>query len=531
MNNIKILDCTLRDGGYVNNWNFGKSNIEEIIQYLANSNIEIIECGFLSNVEYKNDISLFNNINQIKNLLPINNNTIFVAMIVTNIVYIDYNYIEDCDKASVTGIRIAFHKYEEDRAIEYAKIFMNKGYKVFMQPMGTMEYTDKEILVLIDKINILNPYSLYIVDTLGEMDNADLCNKFYLMDNNLNKSIYIGFHSHNNLQLSFSNAISLVSIETERNIIIDSSVFGMGRGAGNLCTELIAGHLNDIGLKKYDLNYIFDIIDNQILKIKEKFNWGYSAPYYLAAKNKCHPNYAKFLIDKQKFTSINMNNLLSSIEFNKRYIYDEEYINNIYFNYNNYNIDDSNDLKILMSYINNKNILILGAGKTLKTHFNTINQVINQNDTLVISLNRHFDGYNQDYIFMSNFKRYKKYCDINTNTKDKIILTSNLSINKTDNMYILNYNDYIFSKGEKIDNVGLLLLNFLSTCNVKNIYLAGFDGIKFKTNSNESNNYYESDDYTLYKEEVDLRNKFMKEQIKNILAIVPYKFITPSLYE
>lgn len=529
MRSVKILDCTLRDGGYVNNWNFGNSNINNIIDYLNKSNIDIIECGFLSNVQYNNNITLFNDLKHIEKF--ISHNMFVVAMIAIGENNFHYDNIPAYDGKSISGIRLTFHKNEIDIAIEYAKNLISKNYKLFMQPVGTMAYTKNELSELLNKINSLNPFAFYIVDTLGEMDKNSLIELSCFIDKSLNDNIELGIHLHNNLQLAFSNSKEFLSFHTKRNIIIDSSVFGIGRGAGNLCTELVTGYLNDIGLKKYDLNYIFDIIDNQILKIKNEFNWGYSAHYYLAAKNRCHPNYAKFLIDKQKFTSVNINNILSNIDIDKQYIYDEEYINNIYFNYNNYFIDDSKDVKTLQSHINNKNIVVLGAGKTLKTHFDTINKLITNKNTLVISLNRSFDKYNQDYIFMSNFKRYKQYYDINNRTNDNIILTSNLDIDKSDNMYILNYNDYIYSKGNKIDNVGLLLLNFLSNCNVKKIYLAGFDGIKFKIHDNESNNYYESDDYMLCKEDIDVRNKFMKEEIQNILTYVSYEFITPSLYE
>lgn len=524
---ISILDCTLRDGGYVNNWDFGKNNIDEILKYLSNSNIEIIECGFLSCVDYNKDITLFNKVEEIKNIIPKKyGNAMLVAMIVTKKEEYNCNIIEECDNKSLTGIRIAFHKYEEDKAIRYAKILMDKGYKLFLQPMGTMSYTDIELLQLLEKINELNPFAFYIVDTLGSMNKDDLLKMFYLIDNNLNKNIQLGFHSHNNLQLSFSNSMELININTKRDIIIDATVFGMGRGAGNLCTELITQYLNDIGLKNYNLNNIFDIIDNHILKIKQKFDWGYSAPYYIAATNKCHPNYAKFLMDTQKLTSTNINDILLSIDKEKKYDYDENYIQNLYINYHNYIVDDSADIEKLKKHLTGKKVLLLATGNTIITYRDNIEKIINEEDVVVISLNGKIDNFVEDFIFISNFKKYKKYCENYADIGDNIIITSNIDKGFDCNTFVLNYNNYFIKNNNNIlDNVGLIALKFISQLSVNKIYLAGFDGFilgeknSFDDSSNISNNS------KLYD------NEITKLSLNKILSNTDYEFITPSLYE
>lgn len=120
-----------------------------------------------------------------------------------------------------------------------------KGYKVFVQPMVSLNYTDEEFLSLIQLVNHIKPYAFYIVDSFGMMNKKNLIRLFYLVEHNLDESIWIGFHSHNNKQLAYSNAQCLIDTQTARNLIIDSSIFGMGRGAGNLNTELIVEYLND----------------------------------------------------------------------------------------------------------------------------------------------------------------------------------------------------------------------------------------------------------------------------------------------
>lgn len=326
---IQILDCTLRDGGYVNNWDFGENCISQIINNLSKSNIDIIECGFLSNIVYNKNLTLFNNINEIQNILPSKSiNAKIVAMLTIGEDCYDITSLEDCSNKSITGVRVAFHKNQESIAINYSKILVNKGYDVFFQPMGTMQYTRQELLTLTRKINELNPYAFYIVDTLGEMNNFDTLNIFDIVDKNLSSNIKVGLHSHNNLQLSFSNSIALINANSSHELIIDSSVLGMGRGAGNLCTEMIAQYLNGVGLNKYDLTHIYDIIDNHILKIKQQFDWGYSAKYHISAINRCHPNYVKFLTDFYTFDCNKLNYILSNIDENKKYNFDQDYIKN-----------------------------------------------------------------------------------------------------------------------------------------------------------------------------------------------------------
>ena len=118
------------------------------------------------------------------------------------------------------------------------------------------------------------------------------------------------------------------SICNERDLIIDSTIFGMGRGAGNIHTEHLIQYLNDNYTKDYNLIPILKTIDEIINPIYKITPWGYSVPYYLAATNNCHPNYAKFLSDK-KIDVEQIDFLLKNIPEDKKLSYDTEYIKNI----------------------------------------------------------------------------------------------------------------------------------------------------------------------------------------------------------
>lgn len=323
MAEIKLLDCTLRDGGYVNNWDFGCENIRRIIKNLTSAKLDYIECGFLKDIIYDSDYSLFDSIQNLSNLLPTNNDSIYTLMI--NYGEIPIKKIPQCDSDNI-GIRVAFKKEKFDEAIEFCRQIKAKGYKLFINPQQTIIYNTSEILNCIEQVNKIQPYTFTIVDTSGSMKKQDVLSLYYIVDKHLKKGINLGFHSHNNLKLSFSNAQSLMEQQTDRTFIIDTTVFGMGRGAGNICTEHMTKYLNDNYSGEYNILPILKTIDEQINPIFRKTPWGYSVPYYLAALNYCHPNYAKFLIDQKTVSVEVINDILQRIPQNKKSTYDEKFI-------------------------------------------------------------------------------------------------------------------------------------------------------------------------------------------------------------
>ena len=219
MNKLSILDCTLRDGGYINKWNFGKETIQGIIQNLLVAGVDIIECGFLRDVSYDENVAVFSCVSQITPFItPKKKNTLYVALLALGDIATEK--ILPCDGTSIDGIRLAFHRHEWEEAKTVAIDLMKKGYKVFIQPVGTTAYSDLELLHLIQDVNQLQPYSFHLVDTLGIMYRQDLLRLFYLIDHNLSLTIKLGFHSHNNLQLSFANTQELLRQDSKRDLII-----------------------------------------------------------------------------------------------------------------------------------------------------------------------------------------------------------------------------------------------------------------------------------------------------------------------
>ncbi|MET3193273.1 4-hydroxy 2-oxovalerate aldolase [Bacillus sp. OAE603] len=530
VNNIRLLDCTLRDGGYINNWNFGQKSIKKIIEKLAISNIDIIECGFVRDVEFTNNKSIFNDVETIKEFISSKNRNItYVGMI--DQPYIPIDRIKEYDGTSIDGFRLTFHENEKEieEALAYGKILMEKGYKVFIQPVGTTSYSDESLLELIKKVNKLKPYAFYLVDTLGLMYKNDLLRMYHLIDHNLDESISIGFHSHNNLQLSFSNAQELLMLHTKRNIIIDSSVFGMGRGAGNLCTELVTQYINENIEEKYNVVPLLEIIDEHLSKFSSESQWGYSVPYFIAAINYCHPNYASFLMNKQTISVKSINTILKQLPLKKRDIYDELYIEDLYINHQIHLIDDAENLDALNRLIANQKVLIIAPGKSVETQVEKIREFIKGYNPFIVSVNFNPDSYKSDAIFISNLKRFDGIADTIKEITDNTLLitTSNITKSKVNNSLVVNYSDLLLDNPTISDNAGLMLLNLLNRLSVKQVYLAGFDGFSL----DKSTNYYSTELINnIEMEELVKKNEVIRKQLAFLEKNMEINFVTTTIY-
>lgn len=525
MNSIKILDCTLRDGGYINDFNFGKKNITKIINKLSAANIDIIECGFLKSGKTDENRSLYHCVEAIEpHLVQKNDSIMYVAMIAYG--DISAEEISPYNGKSINGIRITFHEYQVDEAFALGENLKQKGYKIFMQPVGTMAYSDAELLQLIKKINKLHPFAFYLVDTLGQMYKSDLLRMFYLVDHNLDPDIMVGFHSHNNLQMSFANAQELMEIQTKRQLIVDSSVFGMGRGAGNLCTELITEYINKNIKVKYDIVSLLEIVDEHLNQIFSVSPWGYAVPYYLAATNGCHPNYASYLLNKQTLSVKDINFILNQLSVEKRHLFDRKKIHDLYQAFQKHEIDDSDRVKKLSEVFEGKKVLVLAPGKTLITEEESIRKYAEQEKPYIISINFMPKNYKIDCLFISNPKRFNAIDDFATIEKSlKVITTSNLNSEVGDKV---NYSSLIDSNKEESDNSGMMCLRFLKRCGVKNVALAGFDGF---TVHNEANYIEEELINRVEREALIRKNAAIVAQLKDLSETMKFDFVTTSKYK
>ena len=529
MRKIELLDCTLRDGGYVNDNTFGYYNIQEIIKKLEDANIDIIECGYLKDTkdEYSIDVTEYKNSKEVIEQKLIKQVTNYTLMLLGETYKIE-NLPEN--KANI-AIRMSFHKHSLQKAIEYAKIIIKKGYKLFLQPTVIMQYKDDEIVGMLEEFNKLDLMGVAIVDTFGQMLPKDIIRLTKIFDKYLRDDIKLAFHAHNNFQLAFSNAVSFIENSKEsRNIVIDTSLCGMGRGAGNLPTELIANYLNENYGTNYNISNLLEVNDTIIEKIKKEHQWGYSLPYYLSAKYACHPSYVLYLLNKKMLDSSDIDKVLQMISSKKTSEYDSEYIEELYTTYCEKNIDDQNSYNAFNQLINDKNILLIGPGQTIVDYKNNIDDFIEHEKPYIITINNS-NLFRHNATFYSNKKRYNA---ISHNQDEIELLTSNISIDEQPNRIIFDYRKSLPKKQVKSDSALLILLTILEQANVKQVYLAGFDGY---TNLPSKNFYNSEVAYLLDLNYIKELNETLKKNIElfqknmNIVSITPSLNIKGGSYE
>lgn len=294
MSQISILDCTLRDGGYVNNWAFGKDAISGITKGLEKAGVDIIELGFLRNVQKDVDRTAFSTINDVNELICEKNpNTLYAAMVEAFNPY-DLENLTFYVEGGVDIIRVCIWKRLMDEHLDYAKQIVDKGYTINIQPSRVEQYNKEEFVELIKRSNDLHPFAFYIVDTWGTQSSAQIQYYAELAERYLDEGIRIGYHGHNNKMQALSCAEKFLSMGLTHDLCVDASLRGMGRGAGNLCTEVIMDYLNEVHGKNYDVLKAVDTYRDYVDSFFKGHPWGYSLYYYLASSMGVNPNYPTY---------------------------------------------------------------------------------------------------------------------------------------------------------------------------------------------------------------------------------------------
>lgn len=531
MKNIKILDCTVRDGGYLNDWNFGHNNLVNIFEHVTSAGIDYMELGFLDDRQpFDINRSIMPNtdsMNKIYGGLD-KKNTILVGMI--DYGTCDIKNIQPKSECILDGIRVIFKKHLRHKAMDFCRQLKDLGYLVFSQAVSITSYEDEELLDLIKLANEVQPYALSIVDTYGLLHKNQLFHFYNLINDNLDQKIGIGYHAHNNFQLGYANCIELMHLhgENPRLLLCDGSVFGMGKGAGNAPTELLAMYLNENYDAHYDISYLLEIIDTLILNLYNQARWGYQLKYFIAASNDCHPNYVTFLLDKKTLSVKSINEILSRIDLEKKLMYDRNHIEQLYIDYQKYNLDDSKDLSELSALLSDKELLILGPGKSIIEESHKIKDYINEKAPLVIAINFIPEDINIDFVFFSNAKRYsQQIAQLSRHPEIKTIATSNVTKGAGNFDFVFDYSKLIDTEAEIPDNSLIMLLCLLRNVNCNNIVLAGFDGY---TDDNSKNYYMTKMEYDFIKQIWNNLNIYMSDKLSDFSKSLSIKSLTSTLY-
>lgn len=535
MKNVKILDCTLRDGGRIINCAFPNSQIKDIAYRLADANIDIIEVGFLrdaKSVNYQGNSTFFTDVDQIRPFVNRKKDTMYVAFIDYGM--FDFSTLKPYDGTSIDGLRIGFTRknFENDHEeiLECLAEVKQKGYKLFVQGVNSLGYTDRELLGIVDIVNQIQPEGFGIVDTYGAMYMDDVDRLYTIVDHNLDENIAIDFHSHNNYQLSFAFAQEIIRLSNgKREVIIDGTLNGMGKCAGNLNTELLVDYLVRKRNYDYDFDAILDIIDDHIYNYHLQHQWGYSIPALMGGIYRSHPNNIIYLTEKFRLATKDIKYIISMIDPDKRMRYDYDNIQRLYQEYNHVKVDDKENLALLQRILKGKKILLLMPGQSISQYKDEILKKIEAENLFVITVNFRDETFYKysELAFWGSQKRYEHYTDLRKEVTS--LITSNIESDMEDDI-IVNYDSFVDRTQEYSDNASLMLMRILQRVGVVSYYVAGFDG--FTVNGS----YYNKTDFSeeRFRSQYESINKGVAHQLSMFADSLKHpediQFVTPSIY-
>lgn len=324
MGKIQVLDCTLRDGGYINNWEFGLQGICDIKKALEDTGIKFAELGFLRDEIYNAEKSVYDTTATLGNIIGNKKPGMIYGGLIEMANYYPPEKVPVRDGKGPDAIRYSFWKRLMDEAYDYCKIIKDKGYLLCCQPTRVEQYSDEEFAELCRRFSELEPYCVCVVDTFGLLHKDTMLRYAEIAHKNLTPGIILGYHAHDNMGQAFTNACAFLESDYgDRTIQVDASIFGMGRAAGNLRLEMVLEYLNYKHNMNYNLAPIYAIWEKHLKKIIKENPWGYDLAYFITAENSCNPNYASYYLKKGLSVS-EIEKAIKRIEGPDKYLYSDD---------------------------------------------------------------------------------------------------------------------------------------------------------------------------------------------------------------
>ena len=385
MSDVKILDCTLRDGGYYNNWDFSKELVKDYLKTMSQVGVDFVELGFRSfqTKDFKGPTwyttdSYLNSFSIPKKI------KIGVMVNASELINHSSGYLKatkkmflNSNKSKIKLVRLACHIEEFEKTAEVCKILKKMGYLVGINLMQISEHSEDKIINVSKIAKAAKPDVLYFADSLGGMLPSQISNTI----NNLREYWQgdLGIHTHNNLGRAIANCTAAIDLGVT---FLDCTVTGMGRGPGNAQTEYLLIELQNIKKRKLEILPLLKLINKHFKPLKNKYNWGINPYYYLAGKYGIHPTYIQEMLS----THFSENEILAAINQlrdsgGKRYNVDlvrSEFQRPVKLTKGNWNPSIK---------IKNKEVLLIASGPKAKDYKYEIENYIKLRKPFVIALN------------------------------------------------------------------------------------------------------------------------------------------------
>lgn len=564
---IKILDCTIRDGGHLNKWHLSPQCVKASYFAALKSGIDYFEIGYrcpetvkgLGEFGYCTDGFLFD-------LFHASEKCKLTVMIDAG--KSESSFFSQCtaENTPVRAVRVAAYPYELHKAIGQCEDLHAKGYEVFLNLMASSELTESELSILRAWQNKNVLQAVYFADSFGAFIPSDI--PYHV--NTLRELGFenIGFHPHNNLQMAFANTLRAIE---EGVTIVDASIFGMGRGSGNLAIEVLVGYLEKQGETIYNTVPYLDVIERFYLDLFKELNWGYKIQSLMGGLKNIHPYYIDDLFGRKTYTVDEIWNALDLVKEKCPISYSVEKLNEalqsrFYTPLTKEKVETAchalgDQLKIIPAADafavdrhefgnrhQGRKFLVIANGPSIVQNREAIQQFIADEEVVTIGINYLQDNFIPDYHLFVSRKRFLKYAPYVD--KGSVLLTPSFfgrecvaenfegphmffNLETVDD----NGGAVLDASGQKLVNLNVAVSAILLAYEMgaSEIFAVGMDGYIDEMNKQMVYFYNENDvpddkevaslRYETLAAELDRVNRFLQEKA------VPFSIITPTSHK
>ena len=529
--NSILIDCTLRDGGYYNRWDFDIDLINRYIHAVSAAGVDFIELGFRSikNNEYFGPLA-YTTDNFIFDLNIPDNIQIGVMINASefkNSKFLESNLVKifpiEASESQVSLVRIATSFREIDIAIKIGKWLKTKKYKIAINIMQVASLDSKQIEFFAEQSSLIDPEVLFFADSTGTLTSDHIIS--IINSIKLKWKGEIGIHAHDNMQRALTN-----TLEANSNGVnwLDCTVNGMGRGPGNTKTEDLVFETKGINDNSIDFLPLIDLVQNEFFNLKQKYKWGSNPFYYLSGKNKIHPSYIQNMLEDSSYRNEDIYASIKELSKTKSTRYFKNVLDKSRLYYTEKHNGEWSPKEVLFK----KEVLLLAPGTSIRKHKNSIEKFILKKKPIVIALNN-LDLIKDDLInyriachpirIFSDLDKYKNFSQPLILPLKSLMKWSEIKINfkVLDYGLMVENNKFEFNEKSCIIPTPLVMAYALAMCNsgeTDKIYLVGFDG-------------YGGSDYRerQVKEVWDIYSKFKAKKVISLTETI-YNIETSSIY-
>ena len=484
-----LLDCTLRDGGYYNSWDFSVDLIEEYLRTLSLCKVDVVEIGFrslqkkgfkgacaFSTDEFLNSLNIPSNL-----LISVMVNGAELVCHSLDLKDLESLFPNPAHSSTIDIVRIACHFHEVELIGDAIQWLHRQGYRVGVNIMQISERSSSDISTICETLADLPVEVLYIADSLGSLRSRDIARILNMLSISWKKPL--GIHAHNNMGLALQNTLDALDHGVTW---VDTTVTGMGRGPGNAKTEEFLLETYTLESTGLNISLLMATIEKYFQPMKDHYGWGTNPYYFLAGKNSIHPTFIQEMLGDARYTHDEIIAVIQNLSKRGGF----QFSSNALGEARNFYSDQPFGYWDPSPSFSSRDILILGSGPSVCQHRIAIESYIERNKPVVISLNTGTDIFEELINFRIACHPVRLLADVALHVQQNQPLITPFSLlpdyvrSSFGNKHILDYGLGFGPNFEFHDTYCVVpnclviayALSVVVSGSANQIYLAGFDG-------------------------------------------------------